>query len=134
MAAINKRIGFCSILLVVVAAIALLYGLLYSFIPTPMPYHLQYMGMNFDEIRNSNPGIAEMLIINLRVVGVGFLSIGLLLLGIALGPFRRAERWVWFFTLPALLVLLIPLLLISIKVGGTPPIAASGLSLALHFF
>lgn len=41
MAAINKRIGFCSILLVVVAAVALLYGLLYSFIPTPMPYHLQ---------------------------------------------------------------------------------------------
>jgi hypothetical protein len=131
MAAVNKRVGFCSVLLIIVAAVALLYGLMYCFIPTPAPYHLKYMQIEFEELKSSSPRIAKMLMINLRVIGVNFLALGILALGIALGPFKRAERWVWITAFPALLVLLIPILLVSIKIGGVMPISASGLTLVL---
>lgn len=131
MAAVNKRVGFCSVLLIIVAVVALLYGLMYCFSPTPAPYHLKFMGVEFEELRSSSPRIAKMLMINLRVIGVNFLALGILALGIALGPFKRAERWVWLTTFPALLVLLIPILLVSIKIGGAMPISASGLTLVL---
>jgi hypothetical protein len=131
MAAVNKRVAFCSVLLIVVSVVALLYGLMYCFTPTPAPYHLAFMGVSFEDLKGSSPRIAEMLMINLRVIGVCFLALGIIVLGIALGPFRRAERWVWIVTFPALLILLIPILLVSIKVGGALPISASGLTLGL---
>jgi hypothetical protein len=131
MAAIKKKIGFCSILLSIVAIIAMIYGLMYCFIPKPMHYHLNFMGIDFGEFRNSNPGVARMLLINLRVIGVSFLGMGILALGIAMVPFKRTERWVWFTTFPALLVVLIPILVITIEVGGLVPMAITVLILAL---
>ena len=127
----SKRVKVCSILLIVVAAICIVYGLQYLIISRPMAYHLNYIGNSFEDVKNFNLKLAQLLMLSIRVEGVSFLATGIIVLGIAFGPFRRAERWIWYTVFPALLILMISLLIISIRLADVLPITASGIGLLL---
>jgi hypothetical protein len=129
----SKRIKVCSVLLIVVAAICIIYGLQYLLISKPMTYHLNFIGTSFENVKDFNPNLAQLLMLSIRVEGVSFLVIGIVVLGIALKPFRRAERWVWYTVFPALLLLMITLLVISIHLADILPILASGIGILLVF-
>jgi hypothetical protein len=127
----SKRIKVCSILLIVVAAICIVYGLQYLFIGKPMTYHLNFIGNSFEDVKDFNPKLAQLLMLSIRVEGVSFLAIGIIVLGVALKPFRHTERWIWYTVFPALLILMITLLVISIRLADVLPITASGIGILL---
>lgn len=52
---VRKRFRYCSYLLAVVAATSCLFGVVYCLATKPMPYHLAFVGMSFEKIKNSNP-------------------------------------------------------------------------------
>ena len=111
--AINKRVLYCSYLLLLDAIISMFVGVGYCSITKPMPYHLAYLGMSFDAIRAFNPRLAIFMMFLIKGVGISLLSLGMFEISIALKPFRRADRWVWFTLWPAVSIILIPLMLIS---------------------
>jgi hypothetical protein len=75
---------------------------MYFFSSEPMPYHLAYIGMGFEQIREFNPNLAFFLAGNVNTIGGFQIAVGILAIGIALGAFRRAERWAWLTLVPAM--------------------------------
>jgi hypothetical protein len=69
-----------------------------------MPYHLNFIGMSFEGVQSFNPKLGDLLMVLIKVAGVCFLGLGIFGIGIALKPFRRAERWVWVTAFPAMLI------------------------------
>ncbi|KPJ51361.1 hypothetical protein AMJ40_00225 [candidate division TA06 bacterium DG_26] len=123
----NWRVRYCSILLVVVALVSCVFGLIYCFIPRPMPYHLQFIGVSLEEIGDFNPRLAQWVMFLIRIVGICFLSIGVLVIGIALKAFRRSERWAWVTVFPAAMVVIIPLTTITFYTGEAVKWVMTGL-------
>jgi len=107
---VRKRVLYCAILLIVVGATSCLFGVVYLFSSEPMPYHLAFIGMGFEEIQEFNPNLAAFLAGIVRTVGACELGIGIFGIGIAFGAFRRAERWAWVTTFPAVSVVLADML------------------------
>lgn len=67
-------------------------------------------GLSADEISARIPGMADYIASISRQLGNFMLAFGVLLMGVAAGPFRRGERWAWFVSWSAPLMLLIQLL------------------------
>jgi hypothetical protein len=92
---VRKRVLYCSYLLILIGVVSCLFGTVYIFSSEPMPYHLAFIGMGFEEIRNLNPNLAAFLASIVTTVGACELALGILAIAITLAPFRRAERWAW---------------------------------------
>ena len=103
---VRKRVRYCSYLLTVVAATSCLFGVVYFFLSQPMPYHLAWIGMSFEEIKDFNPNLALWMAGSVNTVGTFMVGFGILAIGIALGAFRRAEPWAWLTLLLALPIVL----------------------------
>lgn len=69
----NTKRKIASIMLYVVAGVALLFGFIYSFSPTLLPYHERALGMSHEQLQ---PEVAALFLTMMRVIGVSFLSIG----------------------------------------------------------
>lgn len=102
----RKRVRYCSYLLAVVAATTCLFGVVYMFSSQPMPYHLAYVGMSFEEIGAFNPNLASFVAAIINYLGAFQVSMGILAIGVALVAFRRAERWAWLTLVPSLSIVL----------------------------
>ena len=73
----NTKRRIASIMLYVVAGVALFFGFLYSFSPTLMPYHERALGMAHEQLK---PEVAALFLTMMRVIGTSFLSIGVALI------------------------------------------------------
>jgi len=114
----NKKLRIASIMLYVVAGVALLFGFLYSFSPTLMPYHERALGMTHEQLQ---PEVAALFLTMMRVIGSIFLSIGVALILLVKGPFSKGDRWAWWIILFLGLICLVPLLFITLNVGLYSP-------------
>jgi len=114
----NSKRRIASIILYVVAGVALLFGFLYSFSPTLMPYHERALGMAHEQLK---PEVAALFLTLMRVIGTNFLSIGVALILLVKGPFSKGDRWAWWIILFLGLICLVPLLFITLKVGLHSP-------------
>ncbi|MCP3682390.1 MAG: hypothetical protein GY861_06830 [bacterium] len=114
----GKRLKFCSSLLLIVAIVVIIFGVFYCFTPKPLPYHLDFMGISFEEIQEFNPQLAELLMIFIKLAGTCFIGLGIIVAGIAFEPFRKAEKWSWIVTFSGSIIVLVPLLAMTIYVGA----------------
>jgi hypothetical protein len=67
-------------------------------------------GLTAETIEARVPGMAEYIGSISRQMGNFMLAFGVLLMGVAAGPFRRGERWAWYVSWSVPLLLLIQLL------------------------
>jgi Na+-driven multidrug efflux pump len=114
----DKKLKIASIMLYVVAGVAILFGFLYSFSPTLMPYHERALGMTHEQLQ---PEVAALFLTLMRVIGASFLSIGVALVLLVKGPFSKGDRWAWWIILFLGLICLVPLLFITLNVGLYSP-------------
>ncbi|MBW2122699.1 MAG: hypothetical protein JRH07_12785 [Deltaproteobacteria bacterium] len=114
----DKKLKIASIMLYVVAGVTLLFGFLYSFSPTLMPYHERALGMTHEQLQ---PEVASLFLTLMRVIGVSFLSIGVAIALLVKGPFSKGDRWAWWIILFMGLICLVPLLFITLNVGLYSP-------------
>jgi len=114
----DKKLKIASIMLYVVAGVAILFGFLYSFSPTLMPYHERALGMTHEQLQ---PEVAALFLTLMRVIGASFLSIGVALVLLVKGPFRKGDRWASWIILFMGLICLVPLLFITLNVGLYSP-------------
>ena len=68
----------------------IVFGLLYLFCPTVMPYHLEAMGVPWEDLGKELQILLWALV---KVAGAGFFVVGLSALIILLIPFRRGDKW-----------------------------------------
>jgi hypothetical protein len=125
----SKKRQIASIMLYIVAGVALFFGLLYSFCPTLLPYHERALGMTHAQLQ---PKVAGLFLTMMRVIGVSFLSIGVALALLIAGPFRKGDRWAWWIILFMGLICLVPLLFITLNVGLFSPWWVVGICIILE--
>ena len=125
----NKKLRIASIMLYVVAGVALLFGLLYSFSPTIMPYHERSLGMTHEQLK---PEVAALFLTMMRVIGASLLAIGVALALLVKGPFSKGDRWAWWIILLMGLICLVPLFFITLNVGLYSPWWVVGICIILE--
>jgi len=118
------------ILLYIVAMTAMIFGLVYLFSPSIMPYHEQFLGMKHE---NLNPRIAKLLVTLMKICGSAFLVIGIALAALVRIPFSRYEKWAEKMIYVIAFGTLLPLLGLTINIGLFTPwwIVALALLLAI---
>lgn len=124
----KKKLKVASVMLYVVSAGALFWGLVYLFTPTIMPYHERFLGMAHEQLE---PKVALLFLALIRVAGAAFLSIGIALVMLVTGPFSRGDKWTWWIILVMALLTLIPLLFITLNIGLYTPWWAVGVMIIL---
>ena len=116
---VRRRVLYCSFLLIVVAVVRFTIGLAYFLKAEPMPYHIEYIGISLEEVERFNPNLAYFMSTSTRMSGIGLMSLGVFLFGIAAVPFRRAERWAWITVFVAVFLPLLGVLRTSFTIGGS---------------
>ncbi len=111
----SKKIKIASILVYIIAAFCILLALLYSFYPTILPYHQEFLGKRHDQL---NPKVAIMFIQSLRVVGALLGSLGMSLILLAR---KLSESWVRWVILCMNVIAFGPILKVTLAVGKTSP-------------
>jgi len=111
---VRRRVLYCSIVLVLVAVTSCLFGVVYFIAAKPMPYHLEFIGMSLEEIEAFNPKLTAFLSRFIRMLAAVWFGLGILIAGITLQAFRRAQRWAWVTIFAALSVTLTDMLLASL--------------------
>jgi hypothetical protein len=114
----NRRRRIASNFLYAVALFLSLVGLAYSFYPRIMPYHERFLGLSHEQLE---PKVAGLFLALLRVAGASFLSIGAGLALLVRGPFAKGKSWAWWVILVMSALLLLPLLVITIRIGWFTP-------------
>jgi hypothetical protein len=89
-------------MLSVLSGVSIVVGLL----PNP-PSPETMTGLSLDQIAERVPGIKDLVLGFTRQLGNFMLATGVLLTAIAVGPYRRGERWAWYacWIMPVLLVI-----------------------------
>lgn len=114
----NKNIKTASLLLYIIATIAIIFGLIYLFTPKIMPYHEKVIGMKHNEL---DPKIAKLFLSMLKGAGGAILSIGISLIMIVRGPFSRGDIWAWKIVMVMTMTALLPLLFVTLSLGLHTP-------------
>lgn len=114
----EKKLIIPSIMLYIVSAITVLFGLVYLFTPKLMPYHEKFLGI---PQKNLDPSVLKLFLFFLKGAGAAFLSVGITLFMLVKGPFCRGDIWARRIIPVMTLVTLIPLLFITIKIGLYTP-------------
>jgi len=125
----NKKLKTASILLYIGAGVGLLFGLLFSFSPTIMPYHERFLGTTHEQLK---PEVAALFLTMMRVIGASFCAIGVGMVLLVKGPFSKGDRWAWWIVLAMGLVCLVPLLFITLNVGVYSPWWVVGIVIILE--
>ena len=93
---IKEKIAF--VLYMINGLISIIFGLIYLFCDTIMPYHQQAIGRDWTELE---PGLQVLLNGFIKIAASGFFILGITIFVISIIPFRKGERWAkWF--IPAL--------------------------------
>lgn len=92
----SKILNIASILLLIVALFGVIFGLLYL---VGDPLQDKVFGVTESEIRAFNSDLMDGFILVHRSEGLYMLSLSLALCFVSLVPFRKGEKWAWYFTL-----------------------------------
>ncbi len=114
----NKRLKTASILLYVFAAGTLLFGVLYLFKPTIMPYHEKFLGMTHQQLE---PNVAFLFLGLMKVIGALELALGIGLIMLIKGRFSKGDNLIWWTILVMCAVGLIPSLYVTLSIGWYTP-------------
>lgn len=102
-------------------------------------------GISWEELRISNPGIADLLDVETRIIGSLWVGLGLIGAAVSLTGFKRGEKWAWWsmWSLPLVMALILGTFLSAnlAPEAPTPPalfsapitIAIAALTLLLSF-
>jgi hypothetical protein len=93
-------------------------GLAYTFAPTIMPYHEQYIGMQHEQLE---PRVAALMLFFMKDMGVNFLALAVALGLLVRIPFRRGEPWARWAIGAVALTAFLPLLWITLSIGLHTP-------------
>jgi hypothetical protein len=115
-----------------IAAIFLIFGLVYLVRKEFLPYHRQALGLSWSEL---DPKLQVLILALMKVAGAGFLVTGLTMLFLLMIPWRAGENWS-IYALPAIslcacLGSVYATALVKTKTPGRPPLILSLLGLAL---
>jgi hypothetical protein len=106
----------------VTAAISLLLGSVYLTRGSFMPYHGDALGLPWREL---DPALQTLLLALMDVAGAGWIAVGVAVLALLVGPFRRGEQWSRLLIPLLLLTFYVPTLMATLEVAGktaaTPP-------------
>lgn len=127
----NRKLKTACVILYVVGAIAIVYGLVYSFIPTLFPYHKRYLGIPLDSLP---PHVLDLYLLIYRGVGAAMLSIGTTLIMLVKGLLSKGNRWAWWTIAIMMALTLVPLLFITRSVGPYTPWWGIGILIAVVGF
>lgn len=114
----NKRLKIACILLYVFAIGTLLFGLLYLFKPTIMPYHEKFLGMTHQQLE---PKVAFLFLGLMKVIGGLELALGVGLVMLVKGRFSKGDNLIWWTILVMCAVGLIPSLYVTLSIGLYTP-------------
>ena len=115
-----------------VAAIALVFAMMYLIRPKFMPYHSAAVGLAWTEV---DEGFRILIIALLRVAGGGFLAASSATIFLLLIPFRSGELWANWALLAVGLASAVPTLiatiLVKLKTPASPPWIAAVIAIVL---
>jgi lysylphosphatidylglycerol synthetase-like protein (DUF2156 family) len=114
----NKRLKIACILLYVFAFGTLLFGVLYLFKPTIMPYHEKFLGMTHQQLE---PKVAFLFLGLMKVIGGLELALGVGLVMLVKGRFSKGDNLIWWTILVMCAVGLIPSLYVTLSIGLYTP-------------
>lgn len=114
----NKRLKIACILLYVFAIGTLLFGVLYLFKPTIMPYHEKFLGMTHQQLE---PKVAFLFLGLMKVIGGLELALGVGLVMLVKGRFSKGDNLIWWTILVMCAVGLIPSLYVTLSIGLYTP-------------
>ncbi len=86
---------------VLIGVVLLGIGIVYTWAPTIMPYHLVAMEVTWEEMSS---GMQVMTINYMKTAAAGFMTMGLMMILIALIPLKAGERWARYGLLGALVL------------------------------
>ena len=109
----DTRLKIGTVFMYIVASISLIFGIIYIFLKEPMPYHLQFISMTYEELIAQNANLAEILMIFIHVAGSLFICLGIITIGIIHNGYKRGERWVFFTLFPGLLGVALTILILT---------------------
>jgi hypothetical protein len=125
---VSKKLRAASIMLYIVSGVAVLSGLKYIFSSRMMPYHEAFLGMTQEQL---DPKVAEFILLQLKGAGAACLSIAVALAMLVKGPFSKGDIWAWWIILIMPLLSLVPLMVISLKIGVSGPWWVIGIAVIL---
>lgn len=127
----KEKIAF--VLYMINGLTSIIFGFIYLFCETVMPYHQQAIGIKWADL---GPGLQVMLNGFTKFAASGFFILGITIIVLLIIPFRKGERWVkWF--IPALTLvwlgfgLYIPIK-IALKTQASTPWIGSAAALAIN--
>jgi hypothetical protein len=107
-----------SIMIFIINAVLIIFGLIYAIHADLMPYHLAFIGeSDYQTIAATYPNVALLSRLLIMLLGCLFLANGISNLFIWYVGFRKGERWAWISALGAALIV-IPLMVIITIVAG----------------
>jgi hypothetical protein len=112
------RRGVAAFLYAATAIISLVFGAVYLFRTSFMPYHAVALSKNWEELDHATQVLLKGL---MEVAAGGWLALGLLVLLLIVFPIRRGERWARSAAPAALLVFYVPTLLATLSVFQETP-------------
>ncbi|MBW2649137.1 MAG: hypothetical protein JRC53_04885, partial [Deltaproteobacteria bacterium] len=102
----------------VFAAYLIIFGLVYLFSPTLMPYHQKFLGIAYEEL---DPKMAFLSLASMKVIGSLALSMGIGFVMIIKFQLCRGDAWARWIILIMSLVALVPILFITLRIGLYTP-------------
>ncbi len=119
------------VLYALVSLISLGLGSIYVFSDSFMPYHGQALQLQWSEL----DGSLQVLILALMdVAGAGWITLGLVIIVLLIGPFRSQQRWARFLIPGAIVVFYGPTLMATLNVTNLTPATAPWYGNALAIF
>ena len=107
-----------AVLYAATAIVSLVFGAIYLFRSTFMPYHSVALGKDWSELGTATQTLIKAL---MEVAAGGWLALGVLILLLVAFPIRRGERWARFAAPIALLLFYVPTLLATLSVLQETP-------------
>jgi hypothetical protein len=107
-----------SALLYTVSFAAMAVGIVYCLSPGLMPYHERFLGRGLDKL---DPKTAELLMLMMKGAGAFFIALGAGTAILVRGAFRRGDPSAWWAILVMTLGAMIPLLIITLRIGLYTP-------------
>jgi hypothetical protein len=98
--------------------LGIVFGLQFTFLSTPDAQAVESLtGMTWEEIQTSNPGMANLVKLGFRALGIEILGFSLLSLVLVWFGYRKDVKWTWYasWTLP---ITLLGFTITNSRVGG----------------
>ena len=90
-----KLLNIGCILLIIIHSYLILVGIIYFFIGSFMPYHVEFTGLTASDVMAYNANLMTLIGVSIRLVGLGNLNTGFLNIIIIIFALKKREKWAW---------------------------------------